>query len=438
MAFLTQAMMALILTFAEADEPTWNCNRGGTWATCEPGKVIVGTCSGKSGQSCKTQCTDPSQKISAFAYLCDDITNEAQDPQQDGPNFIPPQAISPSAMAPTNDTATLDAAAERTESLAVSTKHHLRGSAVIGDVPPPPTPIKWVCGMNGDDITCPFDPITKITGVVVGMCGSGEQRGCIVDSGKGHYGCTHGKGPVVHSIGCDTSFNVTIDEDSCYEECSDKQEFKTCQAGYVAVGACSSLEEAHCGRTGACAQYPRTFSSLRCCKVYKPKWQIPDGTWKLAGSVGGGGTISQTLAEGVSTTDTSQVTKTWSQSLTIAVTTGFSFMGFSMSTTVSHETSKSVADMISHATTHELTNTCEASCAPRKDASGQYMPIFLYQWHMDFKRSYGSTVMSPTTTLETCNYYCVYSVNEAPPPCPLGACADPDCTTCTPGWNVTA
>jgi hypothetical protein len=100
---------------------------------------------------------------------------------------------------------------------------------------------------------------------------------------------------------------------------------------------------------------------------------------------------------------------------------------------VSTSISKSVSYVVSKATTHMLLTSCNATCLPHPDG----LPVYLYQWHMDFKRGYGTAYVDPTTTLDTCDYYCIYSQAPAPPACPLGACADNQCQTCVPGWNAT-
>merc|ERR1719353_1379058 len=77
-------VLAISATKANVEWPTvgwrgwWSCHTGGTWGMCAPGEVLVGTCSGKGEQSCLDKCAAPDVTASAFAYICDDINNEAQ------------------------------------------------------------------------------------------------------------------------------------------------------------------------------------------------------------------------------------------------------------------------------------------------------------------------------------------------------------------------
>jgi hypothetical protein len=398
-----------LLALVTAGTPTWTCQDNGVWGVCAPGQVVVGSCSGKNKQSCLAQCDDPTRTGSVDAFLCDDLDNNALDPLPDNT---------------TNAT-------KRSTTLAAHDVAHASPTT------PPTTTLEWVCGKAGYEVQCPVNATTNQTGVVVGFCGSGESAACKIDSVKGHFGCDHKKGHdmVNHAVACEMGFEVTLDEEQeCYHECMDAQEYKTCAAGYVAVGHCGGASNPKCGHTVTeCQAYPRTFSAMKCCQVRKPEWAPAEGRWELAASVGGGGQISQKLSEGIMTTDTKSVTHSWSKSVTHSISMGFSFFGFSFSTSVSKTVSRSVSNTVTHSTTHTLTNTCEAKCDTHPDG----LSVFLYQWHMDFKRGYGTAFMAPTTTLDTCNYYCIYAQNPKPPACPLGACADDQCTVCTPGWNVT-
>jgi hypothetical protein len=329
--------------------------------------------------------------------LCDDIDNNALDPLPD------------------NSTNATDI--NKSDATNATTK------ALQASGTPPPVTLEWQCAKAGMEVQCPINATNNYTGVIVGLCGSGEHGACKIDSKKGHFGCDHKKGHDMmnHAIACETGFDVTIDEDSCYHECMDAEEWKTCASGFVAVAHCAGAGNPKCGHTVAeCASYPRTFSSMKCCQIRKPEWAPPEGRWNLVASVAGGGQISETLSEGISTTDTKSVTHSWSKSVTRSISSGFSFFGFSFSISVSKTVSRSVSNTVTHSTTHTLTNTCKATCSPHPDG----LPVYLYQWHMDFKRGYGTSYMAPTSTLDTCNYYCVYSQQPQSPACPLGACYD--------------
>jgi hypothetical protein len=430
------ALLAISATKANVEWPTvgwrgwWSCHTGGTWGMCAPGEVLVGTCSGKGEQSCLDKCAAPDMTASAFAYICDDINNEAQpfiNTTNTTKNAAAGATAAPAAAAPPPP-----GGMARADSRGSGPTSRKRPSAAA----PPPSTVSWICGKAGEAVTCPLNTTTRETGVVVGLCGSGAQASCKIDSTTGHKGCDHKKGhdKANHAIACDMGYRVTVAEEDCYHECSDSQEWKSCAAGYTAVGHCADGAKAKCGRSVPdCAQYPRTFSALKCCKVHKPDWSAPEGRWNLAVSGAGGANVSETLVKGILTTDTRTITKSWSKSVQTSISMGFSFAGFSFSASVSTDVCNTVSNSVSQSTTHMLENTCEAKCPAHPDG----LPVYLYQWHMDFKRGYGTAYMDPATTLDTCDYYCIYAQNPKPPACPLGACADDQCTVCTPGWNVT-
>ena len=193
--------------------------------------------------SCLAQCDDPTRTGSVDAFLCDDLDNNALDPLPDNT---------------TNAT-------KRSTSLAAHDVAHATPTT------PPTTTLAWVCGKAGYEVQCPVNATTNQTGVVVGFCGSGESAACKIDSVKGHFGCDHKKGHDVvnHAVACEMGFEVTLDEEQeCYHECMDAQEYKTCAAGYVAVGHCGGASNPKCGHTVTeCQAYPRTFSAMKCCQV---------------------------------------------------------------------------------------------------------------------------------------------------------------------------
>lgn len=158
-----------------------------------------------------------------------------------------------------------------------------------------------------------------------------------------------------------------------------------------------------CGAT--CASIPTAYSAI------SMGWQhITTGT----------NSISMTLTEGSERSNGESVTREWSSSFSVQLTSpGFSsFGGVAVTSTISSSTANSVSSTISQSASRSLSATCPA-------VAGRY--VALYQYTIEGAYSGGTDTVS--TVLTRCHYSTSASVPA--PQCPFQACGslsrNPNC-----------
>ena len=126
--------------------------------------------------------------------------------------------------------------------------------------------------------------------------------------------------------------------------------------------------------------------------------------------------ITGGIQKSASRSDSKSITKADSAAITASFETGFIFEGSSVSSTISHEASKTVGEVLEHSESI----SCQASCEnPRKEQ------VVLFQW-----KTISENVDGPgnLASVNTCQYICRYGVDaQSPPKCPPQACKDGPC-----------
>jgi hypothetical protein len=128
---------------------------------------------------------------------------------------------------------------------------------------------------------------------------------------------------------------------------------------------------------------------------------------------------------GTQSTDTDSTTNQWSESLAESISAGIFWVHVAVSANVSHSISQTVSSSLSVAYTETTTVPCSSP-------NGQNEGGALYQWVVDAQHVDES---STTTTVFSDTTICVPYQGE--PKCPVDACADELCQTCTE-WESTS
>lgn len=158
--------------------------------------------------------------------------------------------------------------------------------------------------------------------------------------------------------------------------------------------------------------------SRRFCKITtKTIFSDIVGYWELAVSCNNC-SISETLQLGVTSSSMLATSKSWSAAYSKSIQREFQFKVGNQVNQVSKSTAMSVSTMSEHAFTQSLVRSCTARCD--KVSS-------LWQWKLE-----SSEVCKLYDTCNfdtfTCNYICKSDLNT--PLCPLGSCANQECTIC--------
>jgi len=145
------------------------------------------------------------------------------------------------------------------------------------------------------------------------------------------------------------------------------------------------------------------------------------GNWYQVGDAQGG-SVSQELSVGVSTTETTTITKEWSTSFTESIESGCEFMKVTMSWTAEKSTAKSVSDAVTHIATNSITGNCDA----RKNNH-----TWLYQWVVEGRHPDTPVSKDPDAAVMSHHWQCAWSTpghKEPIPQCPWNFCGDAACS----------
>jgi len=169
----------------------------------------------------------------------------------------------------------------------------------------------------------------------------------------------------------------------------------------------------------------RAFCEARCV-YFVGIWEVPVGSWSLAGSSAKGG-FTRSITEGTSSTDSQSTTSTWAATITAKMKEGIVFESAELDVSIS----TSIATQVSSSFTHTESETCAVNCPPVAATPW----VFVYQWITEAKHPGDDSF---TTTSKTCNFICSYQKVGQPqaPKCPFTCCTDPECQQCQADCNI--
>jgi hypothetical protein len=165
------------------------------------------------------------------------------------------------------------------------------------------------------------------------------------------------------------------------------------------------------------------------CKIYAGislEFTKPFGHWVNVASCANCA-LDTELQWGVSKMSESSITSSFSASVTNTIMNSFTFGDWTTSYTVSTEVSTSVAHSMSSSVTKTMGSSCSASCGKTIAYSSG---VVMWQWQMDMGQIRELGDEDPFT-IYSCHFLCKtgYDANVAPK-CPLGQCANTQCTSC--------
>lgn len=124
------------------------------------------------------------------------------------------------------------------------------------------------------------------------------------------------------------------------------------------------------------AEYKGWDNNVRSMYVFKIAALRVKCRWERVASVNGG-PLKETVSVGWTSSSTKETEKTVTHSFSVAVQFGFSFAGFSSSTTMTTTQSQTVRNLVSDSLNQSKTVTKEFTCENPKGTR-----VALYQWKM--------------------------------------------------------
>eukprot|EP00483_Globobulimina_turgida_P002560 UN02564 len=158
-----------------------------------------------------------------------------------------------------------------------------------------------------------------------------------------------------------------------------------------------------------------------CCTIARRNYEFTnmEGYWSLVASASGSGSITQSITRGTQRKDSNKITKEFSSSLSVAVSVGYEFVGYSGGVEITGTIAQSTATTISSSFTEYEETTIEISCAEGVE--------YLYQFVME----------SDQSSTYTQQYRCTNIPNPACGPA-FFDCEpnNPNCHQCKSGWAI--